>query len=55
LGGVNALTSWAKGNPNEFYTRVWPRILPLQFSGDPESPLIPNPVAVRGLEHHEMA
>ena len=43
LGGVEALTTWAKGNPNEFYTRVWPRILPLQLSGDPESPLIPPP------------
>lgn len=40
LGGVKALTTWAKKNPNEFYTRVWPRILPLQLSGDTENPLI---------------
>jgi hypothetical protein len=48
LGGVDALTTWAKGNPNEFYTRGWPRILPLQLSGDPERPLIPTPSPSEG-------
>lgn len=39
MGGVQALTTWAEGNPTEFYTRVWPKILPLQIAGDPENPL----------------
>ena len=33
---------WAKANPESFYTRIWPRVLPLQLSGDPENPLIPS-------------
>jgi hypothetical protein len=42
LGGVAALTAWAGKNPNEFYTRIWPKLLPLQISSDPENPLIPS-------------
>ena len=28
LGGVTALTAWAKDNPEVFYTRIWARLLP---------------------------
>ena len=42
LGGVATLTAWAKENQTDFFTRIWPKLLPLQISGDPENPLIPN-------------
>jgi hypothetical protein len=36
IGGVKALTEWARNNPDSFYERVWPKIIPvqLQASGD---------------------
>lgn len=40
-GGVLELTKWAKDNRTEFYTRVFPRILPkeVELSGNAEKPL----------------
>jgi hypothetical protein len=42
IGGVDALTEWAKTNQDAFYTKVWPKVLPLQLAGDPENPLVSN-------------
>jgi len=39
LGGVNALHAWAQTNTTEFYTKIWPKILPLTVAGDKENPL----------------
>ena len=42
LGGVDRLVSWAQEDPkNEaaFWTTIYPKLLPLQLSGDPENPL----------------
>jgi len=39
LGGVNALTEWARQNQDAFYTRVWPKVLPLQYSEGQAEPL----------------
>lgn len=47
LGGSDRLIEWAKEDPlNEraFWSSIYPKLLPLQVSGDPENPLI------RGIE-----
>lgn len=40
IGGVEALTVWAKANPDSFYERVWPKIVPLQIGGAEDLPPI---------------
>jgi hypothetical protein len=43
LGGTNRLVSWAKEDPlNEraFWSTIYPKLLPLQVSGDPDNPII---------------
>jgi hypothetical protein len=43
LGGSTRLLAWAKEDPaNEkaFWTSVYPKLLPLQLSGDPDSPIV---------------
>ena len=37
LGGVPALTAWAKCHKTEYYTRIWPKLLPLQIGADAQS------------------
>lgn len=32
IGGVDALVTWAKANPDSFYERVWPKIIPVQLN-----------------------
>ena len=42
LGGVERIVEWAKEDPlNEraFWSSVYPKLLPLQVSGDPANPL----------------
>lgn len=42
LGGVARLVEWAKEDPqNEkaFWSSVYPKLLPLQLSGDPDNPV----------------
>lgn len=34
LGGTAAMARWAKKNQTEFYTRIYPRIVPIEGSGD---------------------
>ena len=34
IGGVEALTVWAKENRTNFYTKVWVRLLPLTVKPD---------------------
>jgi len=39
LGGTDGLVSWAEANDDNrkaFYTQIWPKIIPLQVSGDDE-------------------
>jgi hypothetical protein len=40
LGGVDALVTWAnkEDNAKVFYSQIWPKIVPLQVGGDPDSP-----------------
>src|SRR5687767_4544668 len=43
LGGAPRLIAWAKEDPlNErvFWSQIYTKLLPLQVSGDPDSPLI---------------
>ena len=41
MGDVPALTEWAKAHQTEFYTLLWVKILPTQFTvkGDPNAPI----------------
>jgi hypothetical protein len=42
LGGVDRLISWAQEDPqNEraFWGTIYPKLIPVQVSGDPDSPL----------------
>ena len=39
IGGVEALTVWAKENRTNFYTKVWVRLLPLAVKPDQETPV----------------
>lgn len=32
IGGVEALTAWARENQSAFYERVWPKIIPVQLN-----------------------
>lgn len=43
LGGHERLVAWAKEDPlNEraFWTTIYPKLIPIQLSGDPENPLV---------------
>jgi len=43
LGGAGRMLAWVKEDPaNEkaFWTAIHPKLLPLQVSGDPDSPLV---------------
>ena len=43
LGGTDRLISWAQEDPlNEraFWSSIYPKLLPVQVSGDPENPLL---------------
>ena len=42
LGGAERLVAWAKedeGNERAFWTQIYPKLLPLQVQGDPDSPI----------------
>lgn len=52
IGGVDALTEWARGNPDAFYERVWPKIIPVQVNhgGDEENPVkVVGEIILRGV------
>jgi len=43
LGGGERMLEWVKSDPaNEkaFWTAIYPKLLPLQVSGDPDNPLL---------------
>jgi hypothetical protein len=43
LGGTDRLIAWAQEDPlNEraFWSSIYPKLLPVQVSGDPENPLL---------------
>lgn len=43
LGGVDRIVAWSKEDPqNEraFWATMYPKLLPVQVSGDPENPLL---------------
>jgi hypothetical protein len=39
IGGVGAMSKWAKGNPSDFF-RIYSRLLPTQIEGKVEGGLI---------------
>jgi len=39
LGGVEALVTWARGEPTEFY-KQYAKLLPVQITGDKDAPLV---------------
>jgi hypothetical protein len=42
LGGVDRLVSWAREdalNERSFWSTIYPKLLPLQLSGDPDNPI----------------
>ena len=42
LGGTNRLIEWAKedaANERAFWASIYPKLLPLQVSGDPDNPV----------------
>ena len=43
LGGVERMVEWCKEdavNERAFWASIYPKLLPLQISGDPENPLL---------------
>lgn len=43
MGGTEALVAWAKkndGNRKVFYSRIWPKIVPLQVGGEEGNPIV---------------
>jgi hypothetical protein len=43
LGGVDRLVEWVRANPSNeasFWQHIYPKLLPLQGSGDPDAPVI---------------
>lgn len=43
VGGVDSLVEWIEtsdDNRKVFYTSVYPKLIPVQVSGDPDNPLI---------------
>jgi hypothetical protein len=43
LGGADRLVSWAKeseSNERVFWGTIYPKLLPLQVSGDPDAPML---------------
>ena len=50
IGGVKALTAWARENPSDFYKVIFPKIIPVHVGGDPENPLrVVNEIVLRGV------
>lgn len=39
IGGEKAFAAWAKEHPTEFYTKVAPRLIPLEVGGPDDGPL----------------
>lgn len=45
LGGQKRLVAWAKEDPKnerDFWVSVYPRLIPVQVSGDPDNPILHN-------------
>jgi hypothetical protein len=43
LGGVERLVAWAKEdaqNERAYWAQIFPKLLPLQLGGDPDSPIV---------------
>jgi hypothetical protein len=40
LGSVDGLHEWAQDNKKEFYTVIWPKIIPLQVGGEEGNPIV---------------
>lgn len=39
IGGVDAFTRWARKNRTLFYTKIAPRLIPTEVTGDVDAPL----------------
>lgn len=49
LGGAERMIAWCKedaANERIFWGNIYPKLLPLQVSGDPENPLFPKVINV---------
>lgn len=40
IGGIKAFTTWAKANPTEFYSRILPRLIPTEITGNDGGPIV---------------
>lgn len=40
LGDVDGLVEWSELNKKEFYTIIWPKIIPLQVGGEQGNPIV---------------
>lgn len=53
LGGASRMLEWAKEEPaNEkaFWSQIYPKLLPLQVSGDPDNPIDIRNIVVNGVK-----
>jgi hypothetical protein len=39
IGGVKALTDWARENQSDFYKTIFPKIIPVQLTGEAGGPI----------------
>ena len=46
LGGVDAMLDWAKDNPEAYYTKLLPRIIPTTHAGSKDEPPIQHELSV---------
>lgn len=37
LGGIDAMTQWARENPTEFYTKLYAKLIPVELRGTGEN------------------
>lgn len=44
LGGVEAFYEWAKDNRTDFYKVIFPKLVPLKLTGDPDNPIVINEI-----------
>lgn len=50
LGGIEAMTAWARENPTDFYTKVWVKLLPLQVKASMTHTLKRDPMSLSDAE-----
>lgn len=56
IGGVDRLTLWANANPGEFFTKVYPKLLPassVNINGDNTKVVVEHVLPATELDKHE--